>query len=121
MAKRTISGMFYAHRGAVFGFFETKLPYSIPEYRALRDRARELSSPEVGNITIRFIEYPEHPNEQGYAILTDKRGVKRKHFEALLPKLFPRCKLDIGGWVSNFNQDGGRLFLALVFKDAMQG
>lgn len=111
----------YAHRGVMFGFFSTESPYGISECRALKDRAHKLSSPEVGNITVRLIEYPEHPNEQGYAVLTDKRGVKRKQFEALMPKLFPRCKLDIGGWISRFEQDGGRLFGALVFREAMRG
>ena len=109
-----IKAVLYAHGGVVFAFLDNHRPYSIiGEYSQLLERAKRCSSERLGNLTVKIRENADHPNIQAIAVLTDKRGVSRQAFEAMLPKLFPGRTIQ-SRWITNFQQENGHLAVALV-------
>ena len=117
-SQRTVEGYLYVHGGQTFAFLDTEQPYDLGNCAELNRRALHASGPQLGRMELRLIESPDHPTQQGFAVLCHRRGVNRQNFEAAVRQIFHGARLDVK-WVTNFRQHGGQLFLALIARQVL--
>jgi hypothetical protein len=115
---RTIEGRLFAHGGQVFAFVKTMQPYDIPGCAAAVRRARALSDALTGQIQLRIMENPAYPGQQGFALLPNGRGIRRKQFEDMVHRVFPNCSYELE-WITDI--DDLRLFFALIARESLEG
>lgn len=117
---RVVECYLFAHGGQVFAFLDTEQPYNLPECAELQRQTKQASGRQLGTMELRLIENARFPTHQGFAILTDRRGANHRAFESAVRKIFDGAQLKLR-WVTNFRQDDGSLFMALIAREILRG
>lgn len=95
MAQRVIKGGFFEEEGYVFALLEPVFDLNPQAIAQLCEAGKQASSSRLGKITVSAI-----PDRQYIGVITDRAGVKRRHFAAMVQGLFPDCKLQVDKWIT---------------------